>query len=179
MADRPLHPDFRRKKPVGDTHERDVCGHCGFIAYDNPRIVVGAVVVHEGRYLLGRRSIEPRSGLWTLPAGYLEFHETPENGARREAREELCADITLDGLLAVYTIERLSQVQLIYRAHFDGRYAAGAETLEASLFAWDEIPWDDIAFPSVHWALHHARHSLETGTRGPFANPVGETGDMR
>jgi len=178
MPDRALSPEFRRATPEGDTHERDVCDHCGFIAYDNPRIVVGAVVTHAGRYLLGRRAIEPRSGLWTLPAGYLEQRETPEDGARREAREELCAEIVLDGLLAVYTIERLSQVQLIYRARFDGAFAAGSETLEAGLFAWDDIPWDAIAFPSVHWALHHAR-ALDAGESGvPFTNPPGETGAM-
>ncbi|WP_037546262.1 NUDIX hydrolase [Stappia stellulata] len=178
MGDGPLSPVFRRARPEGDTHERDVCERCGFVSYENPRIVVGSVVVHEGRYLLGRRAIEPSRGLWTLPAGYLELHETPEDGARREAREELCAEIELDGLLAVYTIARLSQVQMIYRARFDGRFAAGSETLEAGLFDWAEIPWREIAFPSVHWALNHMREVDAGRAAAPLANPPGETGAM-
>jgi len=103
-------PLFRRVVPEGDNRERQVCDSCGFIAYENPKIVVGSVVRHEGRVLLCRRAIEPRSGFWTLPAGYLELHETPEEGAMREAVEEAEARIALRGLLAVYAIPRLSQV---------------------------------------------------------------------
>ncbi len=80
-------PHFVRRIPDGDTMERDVCGHCGHISYANPKIVVGSVVVHENRILLCRRAIEPRKNYWTLPAGYLEEHESPEQGARREARK--------------------------------------------------------------------------------------------
>jgi ADP-ribose pyrophosphatase YjhB (NUDIX family) len=178
MSDTPLSPTFRRARPEGDTHERDICDRCGFVSYENPRIVVGSVVVHEGRFLLGRRAIEPSLGLWTLPAGYLELNETPEDGARREAREELCAEIELEGLLAVYTIKRLSQVQMIYKARFDGRFAAGSETLEAGLFRWEEIPWDRIAFPSVHWALSHMRDVDAGRAAAPLTNPPGETGAL-
>ncbi len=146
---------FIRQTPAGDTHERAVCAECGFIAYENPKIVVGSVVEEAGAVLLCRRAIAPREGFWTLPAGYLELHETPEEGAMREAAEEAEARIELDGLLAVFTISRLSQVQLIFRAHFAGapHYAAGPESQEVGLFAWEDIPWTQIAFPSVHWAL--------------------------
>ncbi len=148
-------PDFVKQIPEGDTHERDVCARCGYIAYENPKIVTGAVVAHEGRVLLCRRAIEPRAGFWTLPAGFLEAHEQPEEGARREALEEAMAHITLEGLIGIYTVRRISQVQMFFRARFDGTpaFAAGEETLEAKLFAWEEIPWDDIAFPSVIWTL--------------------------
>lgn len=96
--------------------EQHVCGQCGHIHYSNPKIVVGSFVAHENRILLCRRAIEPRKGLWTLPAGFLEEHETSEAGACREAREEACADIEIDALLAVYAIAHISQVQLMYRA---------------------------------------------------------------
>ena len=82
--------------------ERLVCDECGYIQYDNPKIVVGAVAARAGRILLCRRAIEPRSGYWTIPAGYLELNETSEQGALREAREEACAELRLDGLLAVH-----------------------------------------------------------------------------
>ena len=134
--------------------ERYVCGRCGHIHYTNPKIVVGSVVAHGDRILLCRRAIEPRKGLWTLPAGFLEEHETPEDGARREAREEACADIQLEALLAVYTVAHISQVQLMYRARLPTQeFAAGPESLDVRLFAWNEIPWDELAFPSVKWAL--------------------------
>ncbi|MFX9054052.1 NUDIX hydrolase, partial [Acinetobacter baumannii] len=91
--------------PDGDNRERLVCGDCGYIAYSNPKIVVGAVVEgDDGRVLLCRRAIEPRSGFWTLPAGYMEERETSEAGAAREAEEEAGAIIAIDGLLAVYNI---------------------------------------------------------------------------
>jgi ADP-ribose pyrophosphatase YjhB (NUDIX family) len=147
--------DFSKKIPDGDTRERDVCKACGYIAYDNPKIVAGSVVAHEGRILLCKRAIEPRAGFWTLPAGFLEAHEQPEEGAMREAFEEANARIKLTGLIGIYTVKRLSQVQMMFAAVFDGpeNFAAGDETLEAAMFAWDDIPWDELAFPSVVWAL--------------------------
>jgi ADP-ribose pyrophosphatase YjhB (NUDIX family) len=173
-------PHFVRRIPEGDTMERDVCGHCGHISYANPKIVVGSVVMHENRILLCRRAIEPRKNYWTLPAGYLEEHETPEAGARREAQEEACADISLDLLLAVYSIPRISQVQLMYRARLaQPHFAAGPESLEVRLFDWDDIPWPEIAFPSARWALEHWHQSRHDMVIAPFTNPPGATGDAR
>ncbi len=166
-------PHFERRVPDGDTVERYVCGRCGHIHYSNPKIVVGSVVAHEDRILLCRRAIEPRKGLWTLPAGFLEEHETPEEGARREAREEACADITIEALLAVYTVARISQVQLMYRARLASPvFEAGVESLEAKLFEWNEIPWDELAFPSVKWALRHYRDTQHLSVFAPFVNPL-------
>jgi ADP-ribose pyrophosphatase YjhB (NUDIX family) len=169
-------PAFRRRVPSGDSLERDVCERCGFVAYDNPKIVVGAVVRSAGGFMMCRRAIAPRIGFWTLPAGYLEHGETPEEGARREAREEAGAEIALESLLAVYTIRRLSQVQLIYRASLQGGYAAGPESLEVREFGWDDLPWDELAFPSVTWALRHER-AAAAGGLPPFTNPGLDVGD--
>ena len=172
--------DFVRRIPEGDTHERDICNQCGFIAYENPKIVAGAVVRHEGKILLCRRAIEPRRGFWTLPAGYLELNESPENGAKREAIEEANAKLELSELLAVYTVERLSQVQLIYRATLKTpEFSAGEESLEVALFEWETIPWDNLAFPTVHWALKHDRQVELGEARAPFKNPQGGTTDIR
>jgi ADP-ribose pyrophosphatase YjhB (NUDIX family) len=168
----PPGPHFERGIPDGDTYERYICGRCGHIHYTNPKIVVGSVVVYENRILLCRRAIEPRIGLWTLPAGFLEEHETPEDGARREAREEACAEIVINALLAVYTVPHISQVQLMYRARLDTpAFAAGPESLEVGLFDWNEIPWAELAFPSVKWALEHFRASKEQAVFAPFSNP--------
>lgn len=167
-----------RTVPDGDNRERLVCPDCGFIQYENPLIVAGAVIVEDGKVLLCRRAIEPRRGYWTIPAGYLELHETVEEGARREAREEACAEIRIDGLLGVYTIPRISQVQLIYAARLASpEFAAGEESLEVALFDWDDIPRADIAFPSVHWALDHRRSLNGPVPLRPFGNPDGMNGD--
>jgi ADP-ribose pyrophosphatase YjhB (NUDIX family) len=169
---------FARRVPAGDTHERDVCDHCGFIAYENPKLVAGAVVGHEGHILLCRRAIEPRIGYWTLPAGYMELNETTAQAATREAREEACADIRIDALLAVYSIPRISQVQIIYRATLvDPSISAGDESLEVALFDWSDIPWSEIAFPSVHWALNHHREVSGKTVFAPFSNPQGDGGN--
>jgi ADP-ribose pyrophosphatase YjhB (NUDIX family) len=179
MNDAPRPGPSIRTIPDGDTHERLVCPDCGFISYDNPKIVVGSVVEWQERILLCRRAIPPRKGLWTLPAGYLELHETSVAGAAREAWEEARARIEIDALLAVYNIPRLSQVQLIYRARLAApEVAAGPESVEVRLFSWEDIPWDDIAFPSVRWALGHHRRVRGENAFAPFANPPGEFGDM-
>lgn len=164
--------------PEGDNRERLTCPDCGFINYENPKIVVGAVCTWEGKLLLCRRAIDPRSGFWTIPAGYMELNETAEAGAAREAKEEACADIDIDGLIGVYTIPRISQVQLIYRATLkDGVFAAGEETLELDLYDWKDIPWDDLAFPSVKWALDHWREIADDEIWPPFSNPPLEDGN--
>ena len=153
--------------PVDDTFERLVCDECGFINYINPKIVVGSVCTWEDKFLLCKRSIEPRKGYWTIPAGYMEERETAIEGATREALEEACAEISIDSLLGVYSIARISQVQLIYRATLVmPSIAAGPESEEVGLFTWDEIPWGNLAFPSVNWALNHFR---EVEGRSDFA----------
>jgi ADP-ribose pyrophosphatase YjhB (NUDIX family) len=167
-------PHFVRRVPEGDTSERYVCGQCGHIAYSNPKIVVGSVVTFQDRILLCRRAIEPRKNYWTLPAGYLEEHETPQDGAKREAREEACADIEIDALLAVYAVPHISQVQLMYRAKLSTpSFSAGPESLDVKLFAWNDIPWAELAFPSVKWALDHYCETKDRAAFSPFANPPG------
>lgn len=170
--------DFVPRIPEGDNRERMVCADCGHIAYENPKVVVGSVVVSDGAVLMCRRAIEPRLGFWTLPAGYLELGETVEEGAMREALEEAQAEIVLDGILAVFSIARIGQVQVIFRARFAGatpRFAAGPESQEVGMFPWGSIPWDDIAFPSVRWALEAWRQA----GAGPLGAPIGNPPDDR
>jgi ADP-ribose pyrophosphatase YjhB (NUDIX family) len=173
------HPlSFSQRIPTGDSLERDICDHCGLIAYDNPKIVVGSVVTFEGRFMLCRRAIEPRKGYWTLPAGFMEHGETVEAGARREAREEANIDIRIRDLLAIYSIPRIAQVQIMYRASIEAPdFSPGVESLEVALFSWDEIPWEELAFPSVHWALSQFRSVEDQAVIAPFNNPEGASGD--
>jgi ADP-ribose pyrophosphatase YjhB (NUDIX family) len=165
-------PAFVRRIPEGDDRERLMCPDCGHVAYENPKIIVGSVVAVAGQVMLCRRAIEPRRGFWTLPAGYMEMAETVEEGARREAWEEARARIALDGVLAIYSIARLGQVQVIFRAGLaEPGFEAGPESLDVRLFAWEEIPWDAIAFPSVRWALHRWREAGEGPLGLPAMNP--------
>jgi ADP-ribose pyrophosphatase YjhB (NUDIX family) len=167
-----------REIPEGDNRPRLVCPDCGFINYENPKIVVGAVVTWQDRFLLCRRAINPRKGHWTIPAGFLELNESVIDGARREAVEEACAAIEIDALLAVYNVPRISQVQLIYRATLPRPdFAAGEESLEVALFDWGALPWDDLAFPSVRWALHHFDEVRSMASFAPRTNPLGEAGN--
>ncbi len=169
-------PNFEHRVPEGDNRERAICADCGFIDYQNPKVVVGSVVVSDGKILMCRRAIEPRRGFWTLPAGYLELGETLQEGAAREAMEEAAADIRLDGILGVFSIARIGQVQVIFRARFaDGPvFAPGPESLEVALFAWDDIPWNEIAFPSVHWALNAWTERRSGPPGAPASNPPGD-----
>lgn len=145
-----------RTIPPGDHRERLTCPECGFIAYENPKVIVGAVATAaDGRILLCRRAIEPRLGYWTLPAGFMEMGETAEEGAAREALEEANARLAIEGLIGVYSIARIGQVHLYYRARLldPAAIRPTPESSEVALVAWDDIPWQDLAFRSVAWAL--------------------------
>ena len=179
MRDKPSGPTVRGVPP-GDDRARLMCPDCGFVAYENPKIVVGSVCHWQSRILMCRRAIEPREGFWTLPAGFLELHETTEEGAAREAWEEARARIAIEGLLAIYNIPRISQVQLIYRARLVAAdVAAGPESAEVGLFAWSEIPWDEIAFPSVHWSLQRFAETAGKALGSLGGNPPESEADAR
>ena len=153
-----VEPSFSRQRPDGEDRPRRVCDNCGWIDYVNPRIVVGAVCAWENRLLLCRRAIEPRVGLWTIPSGFLEERETTEEGAARETREEACAEIAIDALLGIFNVPHISHVHLIYRARLvSPAVAPGPESREVELFRWEDIPWFELAFPSVTWSLERFR----------------------
>ena len=141
--------------PDGDTRNRHVCDVCGQIHYLNPKVVCGCIPVWDGRILLCKRAIEPRMGLWTLPAGFMENGETVQHGAARETMEEACAPVTKQRLFGVYNLPRANQVYVMFLAELTGadNFAAGEESLEARLFDESEIPWDKIAFRVIHQTL--------------------------
>ncbi len=168
----PLPDNFTETVPEGDNLERLVCDTCGFINYINPKIVVGAVAAWQGRILMCRRDIEPRRGYWTMPAGFLEERETVRDGARREALEEAEAEIEVGALLAIYEIPRISQVQMFFRATLlSDDVGVGMETQEVAFFDFDDMPWDDLAFPTVTWALKDYQKVAGQDNFAPFTTP--------
>lgn len=157
--------------PDGDNRHRQVCSACGFIHYENPRLVVGCVVEYEGRILMCRRAIEPRHGYWTLPAGFMENGETTADAARRETAEEAGADVIIDAPFAMVSIAHIHQVHLFYRGHLSRpAFAAGEESLEVALLLPSEIPWADLAFRSVRFCLEHYLKDREAGCFGFHEN---------
>ena len=173
MSDPAFPISFSKKVPPGEDRERRVCDTCGFIDYVNPRIVAGVVAHRDGQILLCRRAIEPRKGFWTLPAGFMELGESVEEGAAREALEEAEARIEIEALLGLYSIPRIGQVQIFFRARLLNAPAPGPESLEVGMFTWDDIPWSELAFPSVRWALDHYRATEGKTGFPPFGNPPG------
>ncbi len=166
-------PEFALEIPPGDDKERRVCQRCDFIDYQNPKIVAGSVVLKGEQILLCKRDIEPRKGFWTLPAGFMELGESVEEAAQREAQEEALADIEIDRLLAVYSVPRIGQVQVMFRARLLGDYGVGPESQEVELVDWKDIPWSELAFPTVVWALTHYAETRHLTSFAPFANPPG------
>ncbi|QOY93665.1 NUDIX hydrolase [Massilia sp. UMI-21] len=144
--------------PEGDNRPRYVCPHCHAIHYQNPKLVVGSIPVWEQdgklQVLLCKRAIEPRYGYWTLPAGFMENEETTEQAAVRETEEEAGADIELGKLFTLLNVAHVHQVHLFYLARLRKLdFAPGDESLEVQLFTQDEIPWDELAFPTVRNTL--------------------------
>lgn len=172
-------PDFGLEIPPGDDKQRRVCQRCDFIDYQNPKIVAGAVVLKGDQILLCKRAIEPRKGFWTLPAGFMELGESVDEAAQREAQEEALADIEIDRLLAVYSVPRIGQVQVMFRARLIGDYGVGPESEEVKLVDWKDIPWSELAFPTVVWALTHYAETRHQNVFAPFANPPGTDGLTR
>ena len=140
--------------PADDNRERATCTKCETIHYENPLNVVGTLPVWEDKVLLCRRAIEPRRGLWTLPAGFMELGETTEQGALRETVEESGARVELEGLFTLFNVARVGQVHFFYRARMlDTDFVPGPESLEALLFAEADVPWDEIAFRTTKQTL--------------------------
>ena len=157
------------KIPDGDSFERYVCSNCNTIHYQNPRMIVGCIPVWEDKILLCRRAIDPKYGMWTVPAGFLENSETAEQGAIRETEEESGAHVELVRLHSLYSLPHVGQVYAIYlanmtSAHFD----AGKESLECRFFAINEIPWDEIAFTAVTFSLKKYVENLENNSNQTF-----------
>ena len=142
------------KIPSGDHLPRFVCDACGIIHYENPKLVVGCVPEHEGRILICKRAIEPRLGYWTIPAGFMENGETLQQAAARESYEEALADVEIGSLLSVVHVTHAHQVHVFFRARLpEPAFGAGPESLEVKLVHPDELPWEDIAFPSTTFTL--------------------------
>lgn len=142
--------------PEGDSRPRYVCGHCGVIHYQNPNIVAGCVALWGDQVLLCRRAIEPRSGYWTLPAGFMENGETLMQAASRETDEEACARVGDLQLYTLFDLPHINQVHVFFRATLaDLDFAVGPESLEVKLFTQAQIPWSELAFPTVGRTLEY------------------------
>ncbi len=153
--------------PDGDSRVRYVCKHCNTIHYQNPRIVAGCVAEYQGSILLCKRAIAPRTGYWTVPAGFMELGESLPEAAARETWEEARANVEIGRLSAVVDVIQARQVHIFFEGVMsEPSFSAGDETLETRLFSPEEIPWDDLAFPSVRIALEHYLRTLGTGNQG-------------
>ncbi|MDH5655994.1 MAG: NUDIX hydrolase [Spirochaetia bacterium] len=154
--------------PGGDDRLRFICNFCNTIHYENPKIVVGCLAVYDKQLLLCKRAIEPCYGLWTLPGGFMENGENVEEGAERETREEANAVIEIQGIHAVYSVPLVNQVHIFFNAELKNTdFFPGKESLEVRLFHESEIPWDEIAFQSVHFALTAFYSDQKNGSSGP------------
>jgi len=168
--------------PEDDNRPRHICRNasCGIIHYENPKIITGCLPIFEDKVLLCKRAIEPRYGLWTLPAGFMENEETTEQGALRESWEEAKADCSIDGLYAIYDLPHINQVYFFYRATLaPGGFGVGEESLEVKLFDEKDIPWDTLAFPVITKTLQYYFEDRKTQnfifrntTIAPMQRPV-------
>lgn len=144
--------------PEGDNRPRFVCAQCDAIHYQNPKLVIGSIPVWEEdgelKILLCKRAIEPRHGYWTLPAGFMENEETTAEAAARETEEEAGARVEIGSLFTLLNVAHVHQVHLFYLARMcDRNFAAGVESLDVRLFTERDIPWDELAFPTIRTTL--------------------------
>ena len=131
-----------------------VCENCGFIFYLNPKVAAGTIPRQNGKIWLIRRNIEPSLGNWTFPGGYVDLGERVPDAAVRETFEETMLRVRLDRLLNVYSYAKAGIVMIAYCATvIGGTPEITPESKAIRSFGLDEIPWDDLAFPSTREAL--------------------------
>ena len=159
------HP-VEQRVPTGDNMPRFVCQQCDTIHYQNPNIVAGCLPMFGDQILMCKRAIEPRYGLWTLPAGFMENNETLEQAAMRESMEEANANVKLLNLYTVFSLPHVNQVYMLYLAELlDDNFSPGSESLEVKLFDEKDIPWNELAFRTIHYTL---KYFFEDRRRGQF-----------
>jgi ADP-ribose pyrophosphatase YjhB (NUDIX family) len=157
------------RTPSGDHFARFICDGCGVVHYQNPKLIVGCVPEHAGKILLCRRAIEPRLGFWTIPAGFMENGETTQDGARRESMEEAHAAVEIGSLLAVVHVLHADQVHVMFRASLpEASFGPSDESLEVRLYDESEIPWAQIAFRSVDFALRRYFEDRRLGVENHY-----------
>jgi ADP-ribose pyrophosphatase YjhB (NUDIX family) len=129
--------------------ERQVCSKCGFIFYQNPVPAAAVIVQRDDEILLVQRKFEPCIGDWSLPAGFVEWGESADETAVREAKEETGLDIAVRGLYGVYAARDDWDYQVllvVYRSEIlGGALKAGDDALEARFFDFSALP-SNIAF---------------------------------
>jgi ADP-ribose pyrophosphatase YjhB (NUDIX family) len=158
---------LQKKIPPGDNRPRFVCGSCNTIYYQNPKIVTGCLAEWENKVLMCRRAIIPRQGLWTLPAGFMENDETVVEAAIRETYEEANASVEIIDLFTIFNLPHVNQVYMMFRARLrDLNYRPGEESLEVDLFDETQIPWDRLAFATIHHTLRFYFHDRQSGHFG-------------
>lgn len=169
--------------PPGDTHQRPVCQQCGHIVYQNPTVIAGCIIEHEGKFLLGKRAIDPMKGKWSIPAGFMENGETVEQAAVREVLEETGARVDVLSPYSIFSVPQMNQVYIIFRARFMGfQQPFGDETEAVNFVTKSEVPWQDLTYPAIGQILSryinedgHGQFGLymgcyEQGTVHPFGN---------
>jgi len=158
--------------PVGDHLPRHICPTCHTIHYQNPKMVVGTIPEWGDKILLCRRAIEPKLGLWTLPAGFMENQETTAQGAARETWEEAYAKVDILSLYSLYNLPHIDQVYLMFRAKLlNLDFGPGPESLEVALFDEQDIPWGMLAFRTVEATL---RAYFSDRKKGAFEFHMGD-----
>ena len=152
------------KIPEGDNMKRYCCKDCGTIFYTNPNVVVGALCIRNDKILMAKRNINPRIGLWTLPAGFMENAETLQDGALRETFEETCSEAEIIKPYSMFSLPHINQVHMFFLANLlDDNFGPTIESSEVKLFDVKDILWDEIAFPTVEKTLKYYIEDLETG----------------
>lgn len=167
------HHPLDHSVPEGDTHERLTCSACGYVYYDNPKVIAGAIIEHEGRLLLCQRGIPPRVGTWTLPAGFMERGESVEEAAQREVMEETGIQAEILTPYSIFSVPPTNELYIIYRARMrEWRASPGHETLDVKWFHPGDIPWDEIFYPAIRQILERYIDEHAGGTYGIYSGSM-------
>jgi ADP-ribose pyrophosphatase YjhB (NUDIX family) len=134
--------------------QRLVCRACEFVFFLDPKVATGVIFTLNGGIVLVQRAIEPRSGKWVFPGGYVDRGEPLEAAALREVKEESGLDVRLTRLLGAYSYPGNAVILIVYTGEVTGgALRTDEENQDIRPFPPAEIPWDELAFPTTTQAL--------------------------
>lgn len=168
-------------QPVaGDNRERFVCSGCGKTHYQSPNVLVAVYVCVGEKMLWIKRGTPPAVGKWAMPGGFVENDETPEVAASRELKEEtrLVVAPKQMNLVSVSSILNMAQTHLVFRCHLDEipETACTEEAMECAWYCEDDMPWKELAFPTIEPHVRQMFRWLRRGRYGIRIGFIDETG---
>ena len=122
----------------GGEKQRLRCVSCGWTHWNNPTPVLAAIVQYEDKILLARNAAWTHK-MYALITGFMEAGESPQDGIKREIKEETNLDAHELTLVGAYEFLRMNLVIIAYHARCTGEVKLSPELVDYKLMGYDQV----------------------------------------